>query len=57
MPISRIYRCEACGWEGTKPIPLEEVMGDRLLWAVRLCPRCWAEVGEGEAPEPPRPRP
>jgi hypothetical protein len=51
MPI---YHCESCGWSGERPIPLEEVAGERLIWATHLCPRCWAEVVEGEAPEPPQ---
>jgi hypothetical protein len=48
--VERRYACP-CGWAGTTPLPVEDVLGERLLWTAYLCPQCWQEVGED--PEPP----
>jgi rubredoxin len=48
------YRCDSCGWAGTDPLPVADVLGG-ALWRSWLCPRCWAEVWE--VSEPPSARP
>jgi helix-turn-helix protein len=50
------YHCDACGWDGEDPM-LSELQGEGcggVLWTLRVCPECGAEVYATVIPQPPQ---
>ena len=43
-----MYHCDACGWDGDTPT-LQDLVGTGcggVVWTLRVCPECGAEVYE-----------
>jgi hypothetical protein len=40
------YHCDACGWDGERPVISDEPLGQEMLWTLRCCPECGEEVSQ-----------